>query len=219
MVTNTTFRLCPWANVLYALDAGWWRQYQPEVQRTFRGECVTPQVVDGTRREMAWLDSSRTNSGAAALAQAAWWGARRVILLGYDCQHTAGRTHWHGSHPEGLGDAAGVADWPAQFEVVQQRLHGVEVINASRETALALFLRMPLEAALALPEPTTTGVPMKRFAKPFRGVPNGEIYPIQYKPGDECPRELESAARQCGVLVDEPIVPAPVVRRGRKAKG
>lgn len=39
-----------------------------------------------------------------------------------------------------------------------------------------------------------------KFSKPFKGVPNGEIYPVDYAPGDECPPELEEAARGEGVL-------------------
>lgn len=100
---------------------------------------------------MAWLNGERTNSGAAMIAQAAWWGVRRIVLLGYDCQHTGGMTHWHGSHPKHLGDAAGVADWPAQFRAILPRLdsEGVEVVNASRVTALDMFPRQSLEQALA----------------------------------------------------------------------
>lgn len=47
---------------------------------------------------------------------------------------------------------------------------------------------------------------MAKFTKPFRGVPDGEIYPIEYKPGDECPKELESAAKSLGALAaDKPV--------------
>lgn len=42
---------------------------------------------------------------------------------------------------------------------------------------------------------------MAKFKTAFLGVPNGEIYPVQYKPGDECPPELEASARALGVLV------------------
>lgn len=41
---------------------------------------------------------------------------------------------------------------------------------------------------------------MSKFSKPFRGVPNGEIYPIEYAVGDECPPELEDAAKSLGAL-------------------
>ena len=39
-----------------------------------------------------------------------------------------------------------------------------------------------------------------KFAQPFRGVKNGEIYPTEFAPGDACPPELVDAARACGVL-------------------
>lgn len=42
-----------------------------------------------------------------------------------------------------------------------------------------------------------------KFNKPFRGVPKGAIYPVEYQPGDECPPELEAAAVACDV-VDKP---------------
>ncbi len=41
---------------------------------------------------------------------------------------------------------------------------------------------------------------MAKLTKAFRGVPDGEIYPIQYQPGDECPPELEAGARASGAL-------------------
>lgn len=135
--------------MLYALDKAWWEQYRVEARRTFSGALVSPQRIPGVHREMAWLNHKATNSGAAALAQAAWWCVERVVLLGYDCQHTGGQRHWHGDHPRHLGNAAGIDKWPAQFEAVLPRLAGMEVINATRETALPYFPRMTLEEALA----------------------------------------------------------------------
>lgn len=44
---------------------------------------------------------------------------------------------------------------------------------------------------------------MAKFAKPFHGVPNGAIYPVEYTTGEECPQELEAAARALGALVQE----------------
>ncbi|MDA8521985.1 hypothetical protein [Acidovorax sp. NCPPB 4044] len=36
--------------------------------------------------------------------------------------------------------------------------------------------------------------------KEFQGVPNGEIYPVTYVPGDEVPPELHATARHFGAL-------------------
>ena len=39
-----------------------------------------------------------------------------------------------------------------------------------------------------------------KFTQTFRGVRNGEIYPVEFAPGDECPPELEDAAKSLGAL-------------------
>ena len=39
---------------------------------------------------------------------------------------------------------------------------------------------------------------MAKFTKPFLGVPDGEIYPVQYEKGDEIPEELLEAAKEAG---------------------
>lgn len=39
-----------------------------------------------------------------------------------------------------------------------------------------------------------------KLIKPFRGVPNGAFYPVDYAKGDDCPKELEEAAREAGAL-------------------
>lgn len=54
---------------------------------------------------------------------------------------------------------------------------------------------------------------MATFAKPFRGVKAGEIYPSQFQAGDPCPPELEAAARAVGAL-QQPKEPPK--RRGKE---
>ena len=89
------------------------------------------------------------NSGAAAIAMAASTGATRVVLIGFDCQHTGGKTHWHGSHPKGLGDAGSVDKWGKAFADLARDMRGrCEVLNASRATALDCFERVNLEDVL-----------------------------------------------------------------------
>jgi hypothetical protein len=45
---------------------------------------------------------------------------------------------------------------------------------------------------------------MATFSKSFSGVPAGEIYPVDYQPGDACPPELEAAATELGALETAP---------------
>lgn len=42
-----------------------------------------------------------------------------------------------------------------------------------------------------------------KLTKDFTGVPDGAIYPVRYSAGDECPPELEDAARACGAIEDD----------------
>jgi len=90
------------------------------------------------------------NSGAAAISLAMYRGAKRVVMLGYDCQHTGGKAHWHGNHPRGLGNAGSYRRWAESFVNLARDAarDGVEVINCSRETALTCFPRADLEATL-----------------------------------------------------------------------
>lgn len=42
-----------------------------------------------------------------------------------------------------------------------------------------------------------------KFTKPFKGVPDGEVYPVDYEPGQDCPPELEAGAQAMGALGDD----------------
>lgn len=48
-----------------------------------------------------------------------------------------------------------------------------------------------------------------KFAKPFSGAPDGVVYPIAYATGDDCPKELEHAAREAGALEVKAMKKAP----------
>lgn len=128
------------------MDRVWWRQYLEEAKQAFTGQLVAPFAgLPGVSRAKF---STQLNSGAGAIALAAHLGARRIVLLGYDAQKTGGAAHWHGDHPQGLGNAGAVGKWPGQFADLAKSLAGVEIINASRESALRCWPRMTLEEAL-----------------------------------------------------------------------
>lgn len=129
------------------MDAPWWRMHYAEATASFPGRLLTVSTF-GKRTEKLVGDFGR-NSGAGALLLAAHWGARRIIMLGYDCEYAPdGKRHWHGDHPRGLGNCVSIGKFPAQFSAMAPRLEGLEVINASRHSILTLWPRMDLEAAL-----------------------------------------------------------------------
>ena len=94
-------------------------------------------------------DSGPFNSGQRAIQLAAHLGANRVVLLGYDCTLANG-AHWHGSHPATMHNPVPreVGRWHTDFSSLVSELPNVEIVNASRHTALACFPRKTLEAAL-----------------------------------------------------------------------
>jgi hypothetical protein len=136
------------------MDRAWWEIHQTEVSAKFVGERLSSNPVQGlagVKRVPQEKVKSYGNSGAACISFAASCGARRIFMLGYDCQHTGGKTHWHGDHPRGcVGNAGSVGKWPARFKTLSNDLRkfGVDVVNCSRVTALDCFARKPLEDCL-----------------------------------------------------------------------
>jgi hypothetical protein len=160
IVTNTSYRLAPWADVLFGHDAAWWRVHHQDVDASgFIGRryCMQRQAPTATCISgLGWIPKAG-NSGACALALAVRFGAAKVILIGADCK-TGEKTHWHGDHPEGLGNAGKVADWPAQFKMAADfaQANGVEVVNCTRDTALECIRRGVLEDELWTPAYSAT---------------------------------------------------------------
>lgn len=150
LVTNTTFRLCAWADLLFGFDGMWWKTHIDEVRRVFSGRMVSmspwvPNIGVETLHGCGWFHGFG-DSGSSAIGLAIAGGASRIVMLGYDCQRTGGRNHWHGDHPKGLSNCKSMPTWPKRFENLAcfAREQGVEVVNASRETALTCFPRIEL---------------------------------------------------------------------------
>lgn len=141
--------LCPWADALYAMDRIWWDKYYKQVKAEFSGARFAP--LARCYQAMHAPVKTYNNSGAGVISLAHWLGATRVYLLGYDMQHTGGKTHWHGDHPKGLANAGKVALWPAQFVKLKYELPELAIFNCSRVSALECFERLTLEDALREP--------------------------------------------------------------------
>jgi hypothetical protein len=73
------------------------------------------------------------------------------VLLGFDMQLTGRKTHWHGDHPN-LGNP--VADrmqtWRSRFGDMAKQTK-VEIVNATRKSALTCFPKVDLIESLAEP--------------------------------------------------------------------
>jgi hypothetical protein len=151
VAVNDTYRLAPWADMLYAADSGWWRHHAVDALR-FAGLKVTcdagtpfPQVL-GLRN--AGADGFENDPGAVrtggngayqAVHIAAHAGAARILLFGLDFHGT----HWHGRHAEPLANTAPYTFtlWAKQFAALAVLLdrRGVRVVNATPGSALNCF--------------------------------------------------------------------------------
>jgi hypothetical protein len=153
------------ADVLYACDGKWWDHH--DGVKAFDGEKWTqdrqaslihglhhvPSVDEPGISLNPPVIHRGANGGYQAINLAVLFGAKRLILLGYDMGISDdGRRHWFGDHPTGLNNPQDrdFARWRANFETMLPDLDraGVQVINASRQTRLECFDRVPLERAL-----------------------------------------------------------------------
>lgn len=168
---NDNYRLAPWANILYACDPQWWKWHEDKKDLLeFKGEKWT-QTQSWTeddkkhfiaKHHLNFIESKNdigisqdpkiiytgSNSGYQAINLAYHFGAKQIILLGYDMQATGGKRHWFGDHPNKV-----VSGWHKWIPFYQQmaadaeRL-GLEIINCTRKTALHCFRRDQLENVL-----------------------------------------------------------------------
>jgi hypothetical protein len=154
IVVNTSYQIAPWADVLYAADAKWWKWHRGAPTFAGRKYSITkesarwPGVVVLARGASSGLshDPSRlclgANGGYQAINLAVLLGASRIVLLGYDMAiGLDGKEHWHADHPNPTRSPYQTfrAAYPTLVEPLTAA--GVEVINCSRRTALNCFPR------------------------------------------------------------------------------
>lgn len=102
------------------------------------------------------------NSGYQAIGVAVLYGCKRIILLGYDMKAKEvpitepGKTgvrmshHWFGEHPW-PSDAASYQHFRDEFArmATTAKLNGIEILNATPDSALDCFSKVTLDEAMA----------------------------------------------------------------------
>ena len=163
LTVNNSWKLAPWADVMFAGDLQWWDRYGHEV-KGFAGERWTRDEAAALRhrlrlvrlrhgtglcREQGHIHSGG-NSGYQAINLAWHFGAKQIVLLGFD-MHRHGGGHWHVEHEGMLSAPEGhISQWRRNFEALafDLRAAGVEVVNATKGTALAAFPHRSLRDCL-----------------------------------------------------------------------
>jgi hypothetical protein len=163
VVVNGSWNLLHDADVLFALDYLYWKTNIATIRRRFRGALWT---TDNSSRERFALNRwpgtyaaglSRTlvhtcgNSGCGAIGLACCFGARRILLLGFDMRlGDDGAKHWHADHPAPLvqaQDFKGVIHKTKKMAEDAKAL-GVDIVNCSPGSATPYFRRSTLQDEL-----------------------------------------------------------------------
>lgn len=152
---------------MYFADGRWWQWHKdrPDYQ-AFSGQRCTIESTgmtaedagvhmlrnlgqDGLSTDPGGLRTGQ-HGGYQAINIAVLAGAARIVLLGYDGKAAQGKSHWFGDHP--------VRNAHSDFVMYRKTLNalaplvaaaGVDVINASPDSAVECFRKLPLEQALA----------------------------------------------------------------------
>lgn len=151
IAVNDNYRLAPWADIVYAMDAQWWATHIANIRETVQGSelCIPDYGANKKTAKVHHLKQIKSNrgrwglgsdavrggySGYQALNLAYLRGARRIIMLGYDMQGT----HWFGNHPSPLRNPPIIRKWIPHFGELYRDLknEGVELINCTRNTAI-----------------------------------------------------------------------------------
>lgn len=160
IVINNNYQLAPWADALFAADYKWWNWHGDDVNEKFQGQtwCCDPKVKEiwkacyirkkagrGFCHEKQYLHTGG-NSGYMAMNLGYLFGAKRLILLGYDMKFGADdKSHWFGDHPDKI--RSNYKGWMRYFADLASQ-DPLPIINCTRDTALDVFEQQPLEEVL-----------------------------------------------------------------------
>jgi hypothetical protein len=157
---NDTYKLANFADVLYGCDYKWWNHHFEDI--VFAGEMWTQDIHARREFGLNWVLGKAkaglgkdcvhfgSHSGYQAINLAYLWGAKRIILLGYDCRSIGGKAHWFGQHAAGLNQQQGFITWLTHYQQLADDLsaEGVEVINATPESAINVFTKRRIHEGL-----------------------------------------------------------------------
>ena len=170
VVVNDAYRLIPNAQVLYACDSMWWEVHKgcPDFQgekwsshgltgrhndKSDVAEKFGLNLVEGKEADGFSLDPLiihyGSNSGFQAINLAILFGAKRIVLVGFDMRVTDKR-HFFGDHPTPLRNTANYSNFISAFDRAAKKLpKDIQILNATPDSALNCFEKVSLEYALS----------------------------------------------------------------------
>ena len=163
---NVCVELAMWADVHYYCDNRWrewmiadgkWPDFKGlRVTLEKSGNVVSPDHTlhnggtEGLDPRPTHLRTGR-NSGFQAMNLAVHFGAKKIVLLGYDMKPASDkRVHWHPEHKTPTKPTVFATAMLPIFPTIVKPLKklGIEVINATRDSDLRVFPMKQLEEVL-----------------------------------------------------------------------
>src|SRR5262245_21708774 len=165
---NESWQLTPWADALYGCDGRWWLwragvpkfkglklsadalacgEYK-DVHRIFIPDVKSNELIIDRLGHVG----AGGNSGFQALNLAVQFGARRILLVGYDMRIDLGE-HWHPRHYPPLSNPHpndNLPRWRKAIDGAAWRLEalGIALINCSPVSLLKAYPKMTIREAL-----------------------------------------------------------------------
>lgn len=163
IAVNNAYQLAPFADMIFACDIQWWYYHKNLLK--FSHGCWTLEGVGShfakrhktpvlneipfTRDYGIYDDKVHHggNSGYMAIQLARLMGFKKIVLIGFDHQHTNGQTHWHGDHDKRIfnKNADDLDRWNSNMERLLTDITDVDIVNCSLETAITACRRSTLE--------------------------------------------------------------------------
>lgn len=158
IAVNNAYQLGRWIDIIFFGDNAWYLVHEEAVLRhpALKVTCAPRFQSAPSRWGIKYVSRSRKrvgidtstnyqiswnqNSGAAAINLAVLFGAKRIILLGFDMQLDEDKhTHWHRGH--GSNRLPPFDRHLRGFPVIAQDAErlGVDILNASDSTAITVF--------------------------------------------------------------------------------
>ncbi len=151
---NDSFKKWPWIPVTYFGDARW-HDWNRKYLKKYSGLVVSsskrtepfPDVLhvqrvnrDGVFRKPGFVSWNR-NSGTSAINLAYHFGAKRIVLLGFDMKMKDDNHNWHTNHRHIPDSNIYETRFLPSFQIVARdaKILGLEIVNANPDSALTLF--------------------------------------------------------------------------------
>lgn len=159
----------PWADVLYGCEPRWWGVHKDcngfagvkwsthdkdstANDKTEAAESYGINIVKGAPGAGFSTDPGvihyGDNSGFQAVNLAILLGSPYIVLVGFDMRHVSGKSHFFGDHPRDLYQRNEYESFALKFDKAPAP-DGVEIINATPNSALTCYPMVTLDEAIA----------------------------------------------------------------------